>query len=52
MMWKYGVMKGLHDLDIKGRLPQFIDGFLSKRKFSVHIESTLSDVKNQEEGIS
>ena len=50
-MWKYGVMKGLHDLGIKGRLPQFIDGILSKRKFRVHVDSTLSDVKNQEESI-
>ena len=49
-MWKYGVMKDLHDLDIEGRLPQFIDGFLSKRKFRIHVDSTLSDVKNQEEG--
>ena len=51
MMWKYGVMKDLHDLDIKGKLSQFIDGFLSKRKFRVHIDFTLSNVKNQEEGI-
>ena len=43
-------MKDLHDQDIKGRLPQFIDGFLSKRKFRVCIDSTLSDVKNQEQG--
>ena len=51
MTWNYGVMKDLHDLGMKGRLAQFIDGFLSKRKFRVHIDSTLSDVKNQEEGI-
>ena len=51
MMWKYGVMKDLHDLDMKGRLLQFIDGFLSKRKFRVHIDSTLSGVKNQEKSI-
>ena len=37
--------------NIKDRLPQFIDGFLSKRKFRIHIDSTLSDVKNQEESI-
>ena len=42
-MWRYGVMKDLHDLDIKCRLPQFINHFLSKRKFR--------DVKNQEESI-
>ena len=46
-MWKYGVMKDLHDLDIKGR---FIDDFLSKRKFKVRIDSTLSDVKKLERG--
>ena len=44
-------MKDLHDLDINGRFPQFIDGFLSKRKFRVRVDSTLLDVKNQEEGI-
>ena len=49
--WKYGVMKDLHDLVIKGRLPQFIDGFLSKREFRVRVNSSLSDEKNQEESI-
>ena len=41
----------VHDVDIKGRLPQFIDGFSFKRKFRVCIDSTISGVKNQEEGI-
>ena len=50
MTWKYEVMKDLQVLDIKGRLPQFIDGFLCKRKFRLHVDSMLSDVKNQEEG--
>ena len=44
-------MKDLHDLDIKGRLPQFIDGLSSKRKFRACVNSTFSYVKNQEEGI-
>ena len=44
-------MKDLRDFGIKGRLPQFIDGFLSKRKFKVDFDSTLSDVKNQKESI-
>ena len=43
--WKCGVIKDLHDLGITGRLLQFIDGFLSKRKFRVCIDSTLSDAK-------
>ena len=31
--WKYGIMRDLHDLGLKGRLQHFIDGFLSDRKF-------------------
>ena len=49
--WKYGVMKDLHELGIKDRLPQFIEGFLSNRKFRVCIDTTFSSVKNQEEGV-
>ena len=26
-MWKYGIMRDLHDLGLKGRLPHFISGF-------------------------
>ena len=44
-------MRDLRDLGQKGRHPHFISGFLSDRKFKVCIGSTLSDMKNQEEGI-
>ena len=47
--WKYGIMRDLRDLGLKARLPHFISGFLSDRKFKVRIGSTLSDMKNQEE---
>jgi len=30
-MWKYGIMKDLHDAGLRGRLPLFIAGFLSDR---------------------
>ena len=49
--WKYGIMRDLRDLGLKGRLPHFISGFLSDRKFKVRVGSTLSDMKNQEEGV-
>ena len=49
--WKYGIMRDLRDLGLKGRLPHFICGFLSDRKLKVRIGSTLSDIKNQEEGV-
>ena len=50
-MWKYGIMRDLHDPSLKDRLPHFISGFLPDRKFKVCIGSTLSYMKNQEEGV-
>ena len=49
--WKYGIVRDLRDLGLKGRLPHFISGFLSDRKFKVRIGSTHSDMKNQEDGV-
>ena len=49
--WKYGIMKDLQDLGLKGRLPSFISDFLSDRNFKVRVGSTLSDVHQQEEGV-
>ena len=51
-MSKYGMMRDLHDLGLKGRLPHFICGFISDCKFKVRIGFTLSNMKNQEEGVS
>ena len=44
-------MRDLHNLSLKGRLPYFINKFLLDRKFKIHIGSTLSDMKNQEDGV-
>ena len=49
--WKYGIMNDLHNIGLRGRLPYFIQAFLSDRKFQVRIGSTLSDIQNQEEGV-
>ena len=46
--WKYGIMKDLQDLGLKGRLPEFISSFLSDRNFKVKMGSTLSDLHQQE----
>ena len=35
--WKYGIMKDLHYMDLRGRLPLFIQNFLSERKFRVRV---------------
>ena len=45
-------MKDLHKLDLKGRLPLFIQNFLSDRTFNVRIGNTLSDIFKQEQGVS
>ena len=49
--WKYGIMRDLSDFGLKGRLPHFIDNFLSNRHFKVRVGTTLSDLQGQEEGV-
>ena len=49
--WKYGFMHDLSDFGLKGRLPHFIDNFLSNRNFKVRVGTTLSDLQGQEEGV-
>ena len=50
-MWKHGILSDLYDLDFRGRLPTFIDGFLSHRLFQVRPGSTLPDTYEQEIGV-
>ena len=49
--WKYGIIKNLHDIGLRGRLSNFILNFLSDRFFNVRIGSTLSDTFEQEQGV-
>ena len=49
--WKYGIMRDLSDFGLKGKLPHFIDNFLSNRNFKVRVGTTLSDLQGQEEGV-
>ena len=49
--WKYGIMRDLSDFGLKGRLPHYIDHFLSNRNFKVRVGTTLSDLQGQEEGV-
>ena len=44
-------MKDLHDIGLRGRLPNYISNFLSDRSFNVRIGSTLSDTFEQEQGV-
>ena len=49
--WKYGIMKDLHNIGLRGCLANFISNFLSDRSFNVRIGSTLSDTFEQEQGV-
>ena len=41
--WRYGILKDLHDLGLKGRLPMFIQSYLEDR--------TIQDLYDQEQGV-
>ena len=49
--WKYGIMKDVHGIGLKGRLPLFLQNFLTDREFKVKVGSTLSTLHNQEQGV-
>ena len=49
--WCYGILKDLHDLGLRGRLPVFIRSFLEDRTMQVRVGSTLSDFYDQEQGV-
>ena len=44
-------MKDLHDIGLRGQLPNFISIFLLDRSSNVRIDSTLSNTFKQEQGI-
>ena len=45
---RYGTPSDLYDLDLRGHLPTFIDGFQSHRLFQVKVGSKLFDTYEQE----
>lgn len=50
-VWKYGIMKDLHDMGLRGRLPIFIESFLSDRTFRVRVGNVMSNYFEQENGV-
>ena len=49
--WRYSILKDLHDLGLRGRLPVFIRSFLEDRTMQVRVGSTISDFYDQEQGV-
>ena len=50
-VWKYGVIRDLHKVGLRGRMPMFIQNFLSNRVFRVRLGSVYSDIHGQEMGV-
>ena len=41
--WKHGVLRNIHEMGLRGRLPTFIIKFLANRTFSVRLGTALSE---------
>ena len=49
--WRYGILRDLHDLGVRGRLATFIDSFLADRRIQARVGSTLSEQFDQAQGV-
>ncbi|GBN61274.1 RNA-directed DNA polymerase from mobile element jockey [Araneus ventricosus] len=49
--WRYGILKYLFDIGLKGNLPLFIRNFLQTRVFQIRIGNISSDYFDQQEGV-
>jgi ribonuclease HI len=49
--WKYGILKDLYDLGIRGNLAHYISKFLDNRVFRVKLGNSFSQWHHQEEGV-
>ena len=49
--WKHGILKDLHDMDLRGNFPIFIGNFLSNRTFQVHLGTIQSNKIFHQEGV-
>ena len=49
--WRYGIIKQLHDMGIRGHMIQFINSFLNDRFIKVRVGNTISSAYELEEGV-
>ena len=49
--WQYGIIRDLHKIGLRGRLPVFVSEYLRDRRIRVRIGTTLSDEFYPEEGV-
>ena len=51
LTWRHGILIGIHEAGIEGRMLKFIQNFLKPRSFIVKVNEILSDTKIQTVGI-
>jgi len=49
--WRYGILKRLHEIGIRGHMAFYIKNFLSDRKFQTRVGAISSEWHTQEEGV-
>ena len=49
--WKYGILRDLHELGVKGRLANYLESFLAELSIQVRVGSTLSDMFRLSQGV-
>ena len=49
--WRYGILKDIRKLGLRGRLPTFIENFLADHTMQVRVGSTLSDYYDQKQSV-
>ena len=49
--WRYGILKDIHKLGLRGRLTTFIENFLADCAMQVRVGSSLSNYYDQEQGL-
>ena len=49
--WKYGILRDLHELGVKGRLSNFLESFLAERSIQVRVGSTLFETFRLSQGV-
>ena len=49
--WRYDILKDIHKLGLRGRLPTFIENFLADGTMQVRVGSSLCDHYDQEQGV-
>ena len=49
--WKHLILKKIKEVNIKGKLPTFIQNFMNNRTFQIRMDNTYSEILTQQNGI-